>query len=253
MCSILIFGGTTEGRELAQFCHRQGIPAYISVATEYGERLLDGSEYVKIITGRKDNAAIGDFLEAHTIHLVIDATHPYAREVSRNISQACQGSDVRYLRVLRQGGERVESGRYFDSLDQAVDYLNTTDTGRILVTTGSKELQKLCRLKDYGKRCVIRVLPADGIVEQCEALGFDRAQIIAEQGPFSKEQNERQLRAFNAACLLTKDSGRAGGFEDKVNAARECGAELLIIKRPEETGISLDEAMQILLTENSHE
>lgn len=253
MCKILIFGGTTEGRELAAFCNENQIHAYVSVATEYGGELLGRSEFLHILTGRKDEGEIAGFIVEHGIRLVLDATHPYAVEVGKNIAAACERCAVRYVRILRESSDFEEYGHYFDDINTLVDYLNHSPEGNILLTTGSKDLARFCGIAHYAEHCIVRVLPAEGIVERCAALGFDRENIIAEKGPFSEAQNRAHLRKYGAKYLVTKESGSAGGFADKANAAKQCGAALLVLKRPVESGISLKEAKQILMAEGANE
>lgn len=246
MCKILIFGGTTEGRRLAEFCSENQIHAYMSVATEYGGELLGQSDFLHILTGRRDAVEIADFITEHGIRLVLDATHPYAVEVGKNIAAACEQCGVKNIRILRESSDWEEYGHYFEDIPSLVDYLNLSPNGTVLITTGSKDLKQFCRIENYAERCMVRVLPAKGIVEKCAALGFSEENIIAEKGPFSEAQNIAHLRKFGAKYLVTKESGRAGGFGEKVSAAKQCGADLLVIRRPQESGISPEEAERIL-------
>ena len=87
---ILIFAGTTEGRMLAQYASQNGIGCYVSTATEYGKSILEGLEGVECISGRMDQKKMETFIGEHGIRLVIDATHPFAVEVSENIKAACE-------------------------------------------------------------------------------------------------------------------------------------------------------------------
>ncbi len=240
MCETLIFGGTTEGRALAELCAKNGIPAFVCVTTDYGASLLRG---VKVLTGRMTEAEMLEFITKNHISLVLDATHPYAREATANIRRACESAGTRLLRVLREwSGE--EWGRYFDDMSGIISYLAETD-GNVLVTTGSKELAAFCALKDYRARCAVRVLPSGA--GRCAELGFDPRRVIAAAGPFTKEQNAAHIKKFAARFIVTKDSGAAGGFGEKLAAAREHGAEALILRRPAEDGVSLAEAEKILL------
>ncbi len=240
MCSILIFGGTAEGRELAEFCAERNIPVCVSVATDYGAALLSG---VKVLTGRLSAAEMLKLITENGFELVIDATHPFAREVTANIRRACEGAGARLLRVLREkdcGG----GGKYFDGMDDLIGYLSETD-GNLLITTGSKELGGFCALDSYSKRCAVRVLPVGEA--RCLELGFAPERVIAAKGPFTKEQNVEHMKKFGVRYLVTKDSGKAGGLGEKLAAAKELGVTALILKRPEENGFSVDKAKQIIL------
>lgn len=239
---LLLFAGTTEGRLLAAFCAEQGIGAFVSVATGYGAGLLPVSPHLIPLTGRLDAQGIGALLAAHPIRLVVDATHPFAQAATGNIRAACRAAGRAYVRVLRQDTPRPP-GRYFPDLPALTGYLSAT-VGDILLTTGSKDLEAFCRIPGFARRCTVRVLPAPGAVERCRALGFSPARILAAKGPFSVEENLRHLGG--AAFLVTKESGPAGGFGEKAQAARQAGAELVVLARPPEQGLSLGETMDLL-------
>ena len=276
MCKIWIFGGTTEGRLLAEYCSREKIEAWVSVASEYGEELLQeelmesgnagnpdlnhntclakknlktvqASSVIKVLRGRMDRYQMEEFIRNQGIHLVIDATHPHARLVSEEIQEACGRTGVRLERCLRAGGEQNKARDWVevDSIQEAVSFLSSV-SGVIFATTGSKELEALCQIPDYQKRVYARVLPTSNVLKKCEKLGITGSHLIAMQGPFSTEMNTLFLRQTKAEWLLTKDSGRAGGFQEKVEAARENGTRVVVIRRPEEDGISLEEAMEVL-------
>jgi len=117
-----------------------------------------------------------------------------------------------------------------------------------LVTTGSKELKKYTALTDYKNRVYARVLSTAEVAAACKEIGFEGKNLICMQGPFSEELNYAMLKQLNAAYLVTKCSGAAGGFEEKCEAALRAGAKLIMIGRPEkeEQGISLKEAVLML-------
>ncbi len=252
MCKLMIFGGTTEGRLLAEFCIANKINAYISVATEYGAKLLNNSCFLHILRGKMTSDEMADFIKKNHVKTVIDATHPYAVEVSKNIEKACQELGVCRYRVKRDCGTYCSTAIYFDNAELLAEYLDKTE-GNILITTGSKELSKFCKIENYSKRCVVRVLPTDKIIDECEKMGFCKDNVISEKGLFSEQQNIAHINKYSISYLVTKESGKEGGFENKVNAAEKCGVKLLIIRRPEENGISLEEVQQILLLENYNE
>jgi precorrin-6A/cobalt-precorrin-6A reductase len=114
-------------------------------------------------------------------------------------------------------------------------------SGNILLTTGSKELDAFA-LPQLIERCVPRVLPAAESIEKCLGLGFLPAKTICMQGPFSLEMNIATIRQYDIQIVVTKLTGDAGGFFEKVQAAQECGCELIVIGRPtDESGYSFDE------------
>lgn len=132
-----------------------------------------------------------------------------------------------------------------DSVRQAVSYLKRT-TGNILITTGSKELHLYTEIEDYRQRCFARVLSTREAVEKSVDLGFEGRHLIAMQGPFSAEMNLALLKQTEASWFVTKESGTAGGFEEKLKAARLARAVPVIVGRPDETGESLETVKKMI-------
>lgn len=268
---ILIFAGTTEGRALAEYASVHSIRCYVSVATGYGKSLLKHLKNITILTGRMDEKEIEYFIEENDIRMVIDATHPFAREATENIKTACERaaqSKIRYVRCVRPFEHRYVSGQtapmaetedsltgekgvqngkivYMDSVQGAVEYLKKT-TGNILIATGSKELRLYTEIENYRERCFARVLSTEPAVRESVRLGFEGSHLFAMQGPFASDMNLAMLRQTKAAYFVTKETGKAGGFEDKAEAAEMAGAVLVVIGRPKETGESVETVKKMI-------
>ncbi len=244
MCELLIFGGTTEGRELAEYCCEKGITAAVCVATEYGGELLPKSRFIEIIVGRLDSEGMEKLAEKLGCKKVIDATHPYAEEVTANVKAACENKNLPYYRLLRSASAS-KGYRSVKDMDELIEILNSSDK-KVLSTLGSKELPKLIQMKNYRERLWVRVLPNEDIIGQCEGLGIEKSRVIAEKGPFSTERNVEHIRGCGAEILVTKESGKTGGFPEKLEAAEICGIEAVVIERPVESGCTLDEVKKII-------
>ena len=123
--------------------------------------------------------------------------------------------------------------------------------GRVLLTTGSKELAPYTRVPDFAERFFVRVLPLPGAITKCIDAGFSPSHVIGMQGPFTRELNEAMLRQVGAQWLVTKDSGTVGGTAEKLAAARAVGARCIVVTRPAEGGgaLSLREVEDALLRE----
>ncbi|MDY4970640.1 MAG: precorrin-6A reductase [Lachnospiraceae bacterium] len=252
MYKVLVFAGTIEGRSTAEYLAGAGVPVLVSVATEYGASLMKESDCLQISSRRLDEAEMAGLIQADGCELVIDATHPYAAEVSVNIRRACEKTGKEYIRLLRASEETLVSGGQegcciaMDSMQEAVEYLKQTE-GRVLITTGSKDLAAYTEIPDFAERLYPRFLPAPGAVEKCLELGYRQKNLICMQGPFSVEMNKAMLKQTGASWMVTKESGKAGGFVDKVKAAREAGARLLVIGRPVvENGLSGEQVCALL-------
>lgn len=242
---VIVFGGTTEGRILAEKLYQHKKLICVCVATEYGESFLSHKEVVRV--GRMDGAEMKEFFQEKNPTLVIDATHPYATEVTRNIKEACEHCSVSYVRVEREQEDyELENSYSFTDLSAMIDWVNEEE-GIVFSTLGVKEVEALTAISDYQNRLFVRVLPVDSSLELCDAAGIERSHVIAEKGPFSYEQNVAMLQSTKAGILLTKDSGKAGGYAEKVRAAKDCQVKLGILVRPEELEGVNSYSMQSLL------
>lgn len=246
---FLIFAGTKEGRELAGFLNERKIPAVVCVATEYGEELIEYMPYIQVRTGRMEQAEMEEFIRETEPLAVIDATHPYADIVTKNISAACAGVGSEYFRLLRDGAdlEKIPGLKVFTDSESAAAWLNDR-SGTILFTTGMKELPVFAQTIEDKERIYARVLLQEEVFEEMERYGLSKKQMICMQGPFSREMNVATLKMIHADYLVTKESGKAGGFAEKVDAAREAGAVCVVIKRPvKEEGYSPEEIQKLVL------
>ena len=248
MCKVIVFAGTTEGREIAEFLERRQIPGHICVATEYGEQLLPESPVLEISHQRLDLEEMKVLFQEKDPDMVVDATHPYAAQVTENIRKACEETGKEYVRILRENQEMQKEGDWIfaDSVEEAVELLSHTE-GNILATTGSKEAAKYTKLENYQERVFLRVLSLPKVALGCSKQGFQGKNLICMQGPFSKELNAAMIRQLDCKYLVTKMSGDVGGFQDKMDAARECGCIPVVIGRPlKEKGISVNQCRRLL-------
>ena len=171
MSKVLIFSGTTEGRELAEILAKSGIECYVCVATEYGERVMEENELIHIERGRLDEEGMKKLYDSVGCQVIVDATHPYASLVTDTIKKSIASKDIEYLRLLRPDRGNGGSLIYADPDECAKALLDTK--GNILLTTGSKELdlrgQTHLRIGRFGGTEVTNVmlaqvgLPADSV------------------------------------------------------------------------------------------
>lgn len=238
---IVIFSGTTEGRELSLRLAKAGAAVTVCVATAYGEEEQPAHPGVRTLVGpltpEEKQTLLRDAL------LCVDATHPYATHVTGSIRAACDDANVPYYRLLRPASE-LEDAVVVSDAAAAAAWLGKR-AGNVLLTTGAKELSAFAGLDP--ERLYPRVLPSHAALEACEALSVPHRNIIAMQGPFSRELNEAILRQYSIRFLVTKDGGAPGGFSEKAEAAKRCGVTLLVLRRPEETGMGFDAVLALCL------
>lgn len=254
MKKIVIFAGTTEGRRLSEILADAGITHTVCVATEYGEIVMreqtdaetaraKGQPLVSLHRGRMDREQMEEFLRNEGYEIVVDATHPYARVVTENIQSAVNTLKTTeretqfpiYLRLEREISETPEaedpvvSIRYFESNADCAKALENTE-GNILLTTGSKELATYCASGRLHDRLYVRILPGRESLELCMEQGIKGRQILALQGPFSTEMNAAILKQYDIRHMVTKNSGRTGGYQEKLEAAKMLGIPVYVIQ-----------------------
>ena len=244
MSSILIFAGTTEGRKLSETLSKSAIKHDICVATDYGREVLDENPYMNVHTGRMDYDMMLEFIKEGDFSLVVDATHPYALEVTSNIIKAAKEVGLEYVRLKRDS--KTESGeniRYYESVSECANALKETE-GNILLTTGSKELPEFC-IEGVKERIYARVIPQMESLRICEENDIKGKQIIAMQGPFNVTLNAALMKQYNIRNLVTKCSGTFGGYEDKIDAANMLGVNVFVISpKQTEDGESFNDVLK---------
>lgn len=246
MYRICIFAGTTEGRKLVELLRNQNILVTACVATEYGETLMQSADNLTVSAKRLTRDEMVDLFEKNKYDMVIDATHPYALEVTENIEYASNNTNTEYVRLLRDNSKMSADTVFVSDIAEAVEYLNTKD-GHIFLTTGSKELSKYIGIRDFSERVYARVLPVQSSLDACKNAGLKPSHIIAMQGPFSEQINIAMLESVSAKYLVTKDGGDAGGFDAKLKAAQKTGVQMIVIGRPiQKEGLSFSETVDML-------
>ncbi|MBE6029516.1 MAG: precorrin-6A reductase [Clostridiales bacterium] len=240
---IVIFGGTSEGRELSNELAKAGAEVLVSVASDYGAEEQGTAEGVTVAQGAKDEEEIRQMISG--ADMVVDATHPFAVIVTDNIRSAAEKAGVERLRLLRDESptEGEADIRYAADPCEAARIAGEIG-GRVLLTTGSKDLGIYAEVID-PELLYPRVLPLVSSIEACEEAGIPHRNIIAVQGPFSEELNKAVIRDYKTEVMITKDSGAAGGFPEKIRAAHECRIPIIVIARPEEDGLSFDEILAV--------
>lgn len=236
---VVIFSGTTEGRELSHAVAALGIEATVCVATELGAEEQGRTPGITVCTGRLDADAMAALLQGAA--LCVDATHPYATEATRNICAAAAAVGVEYHRLLRPASDLPTGSVVLQTAAQAAAYL-AGKPGNILLATGAKELPAFAPLDPA--RLYPRVLPTLAGITACETAGIPHRNIIAMQGPFTRELNVAVMHQFHIAYMVTKDGGAAGGFAEKAQAAAQCGVQLIVLCRPEEQGETAETILQ---------
>lgn len=244
---ILVFGGTAEGRLLSEWLSARGTCQVVSCsATEYGGELVEDLPRVCALVGPLSDQEKESLVNEHGFACIVDATHPFATHVSESVARLAGAHGIPLLRIVREEQE-------FEGVVLARDVAQAARLaaglpGKVLLTTGTNDLAAFAEaISDFKERVFARVLPVPESVAHARELGLPAGHIVAMQGPFSQAFNEALLRELGIGVLVTKASGAAGGFAEKVLAAQRCGVQAVVIGRPkDEDGFTLDEAKREL-------
>ncbi len=238
----LVFGGTAEGRELACALAERGIDVCASVATEAGVRAMPPEgEHLSIRCGALPHDEMVALMAGFDV--VVDATHPYARDISEHVARSAGEAGIPLIRVVRPPSD-TGGCTVVPSIEEAVRVAG--DAGNVLATTGSRQIAVYAALPDFENRLFARVLDDESSIRVCLEAGIPRSHILAKSGPFSREENLADIDACHAAVLVTKDSGETGGYPEKLAACRERGIEMIVIERPHEEGVGVTEALEMI-------
>ncbi len=248
---IFLMAGTEDGRKLAEFLLNKGFEVTASVVSEYGKKLLEQYSGISINNKKLDAAELTEILKVGKFDALVDSSHPYALNATRNALDACANINLPYVRFEREIGDfGALNAFHVESYEQAA--IKAAELGKnIFLTTGSRNLKIFV---DLLKNCNItaRVLPTAEVLAECEKLGLTPKQIIAMQGPFSTEMNVEMFKHAQAEVIVTKDGGKIGGIDTKIAAAQILKIPVVIIDRPKifypKVAATFEEVLNFLLS-----
>lgn len=231
---VIVIAGTTEAREVIEEQLKEKKKILASVATELGAQMLESYD-IDVHIGRMDEEGFVRFFADNPCGKVIDASHPFARVVTETVRRAAGTAGIPYERHGRSALAYDYAGIVpVADAAEAAGYLNTVE-GNVLLTTGVNTAAVYAgQVRDAARRLYIRVLDTPASYEGCKKAGYPDDHVFGQMPPYTVEDNLRMIRQTNAAVLVTKDSGKTGGVDVKVEACRQAGIPCVLIRRPEE-------------------
>jgi precorrin-6A/cobalt-precorrin-6A reductase len=230
---IMVLYGIGESRLLIESLKNEGYGVVAVTRTDYGGSLAGISGADAVVAVPPEPGRIGGIIEELGVRLVVDATHPFASQLSAVTRDICLSKGIRYLRFGRGETHLPASPlihraySWEEAAERAASYGDT-----VFLTTGSNNLEIFLRhpgLKE--KRIVIRVIPDHRVIKKCQDLGVSPRDMVAMQGPFSVKLNKALFQAYRAGVVVTRDGGPSGGTLNKVKAATDLGIPVVMIQR----------------------
>ncbi|MGC8775162.1 MAG: cobalt-precorrin-5B (C(1))-methyltransferase CbiD [Chlorobaculum sp.] len=227
---ILLFGGTTEGRQAAALLDRLGLSFIYSTKTRVEPFATACGEFRH---GALDEVALSELVSSSGVRLVIDAAHPFAARLHRSLFEVCQRLAVRLIRFDRPLVDFPD----FEGLHSVADFtealalLDRLNPAKLLALTG---VQSTAPLRPWWERhdMLLRILPTQASMELARREGIPEAQLLPMNPDGSDEALEKLVRKHGVDCLLAKESGESGFFSLKLRVAERCAIPLIVIRRP---------------------
>ncbi|HEY8804068.1 MAG TPA: cobalt-precorrin-6A reductase [Clostridium sp.] len=225
--------GTSEGKNILSGLNKFTEDIFISTATAYGAELLKDYKYKVFNEKPLDLVGLMQVIKRYDIKILIDASHPYALEITGNAIEACKVYGIQYVRYERPPVlEKFKDNKnviVVEDYDSLYTHLKTVK-GTILNTTGSRNIDKIL---DYNlkNRVIHRVLPSVKVLDEILELGVKVDDIVAMKGPVGYELNCGFIKEYKARAIIMKDSGVQGGTYDKIKAAIDNNITVFIIGR----------------------
>ncbi|TIO77993.1 MAG: cobalt-precorrin-6A reductase [Mesorhizobium sp.] len=221
---ILILGGTTEARQLAgKLARRKDFSVTLSLAGRTESPVAQG---VPVRVGGFGGAeGLAVYLSEEHVHLLIDATHPYAARISANAAEAAKQTGVPIIALRRPGWEPVAGDRwtFVDGVAEAAKALGMAPR-RVLLAIGRQEAGafEAAPQHHYLIRSVDPVEPK---------LAVPDAVYLLARGPFPEADERALLEKHGIDAVVSKNSGGDATY-GKLAAARALGIEVIIVRRP---------------------
>jgi len=229
-----VISGTREGREITSLLISKGCEVLSATVVNHGARLILHNNLMENTGEYTTRDAFSRVFKTYPFRLIVDASHPYPEGVSKLAGEFSGKRDIPYFRFVREEVKLPENPLLFAVYSWEEAARKAAEMGdTIFLTTGSFNLEEfLCHPDMAGKRVVVRVLPDPQVIAKVRSLGLPSRNIVAMQGPFSREMNRATFKMYGASVVVTKESGRAGGTDNKISVALKLKIPVVVIKRP---------------------
>ena len=231
---VWLIGGTSDSVAIAKILVVNNISFVVSIATQAAIDLYGDGTKVKI--GCMEREAMQCFCQQEKIKTVIDASHPYAVEVSSNAIALTSQLNIPYLRYERSSCSKTNSISN-NSLVTELESFETLLSGdylkeqNVLLTVGCKALPRFIAWQGRAT-LYARVLPKLESLTIAKNAGFKSDRLIAIRPPLGFALEKALWQQWNISLVITKASGKAGGEDIKRQVAAELNIPLIIITRP---------------------
>jgi cobalt-precorrin-5B (C1)-methyltransferase len=222
---ILVFGGTTEGRMAAKVLEESGATYYYSTRSDLQDiQLVHGYH----VTGAMEVPEMVAFCQEHDIRLIVDAAHPFAVNLHRNVVDLAGQIGVPVIRYDRIYPPHDEEFVWCKDYNDAISQLEAHGINRLLALTGVNTIGPM-RAFWQQQECWYRILNRDESLDKVQKAGFPADHLVY----YEKDDTAALIQQLSPQAIITKESGMSGGFDEKVHAAQQAGIKVFVVERPE--------------------
>ena len=222
---ILVFGGTTEGRVAAKVLDESGASYWYSTRSDTQDiQLVHGNH----ISGAMEVPEMAAYCQGHDIRLIVDAAHPFAVNLHRNVVNLAERISVPVVRYDRIYPPHDKNLVWCKDYDDAISRLEAHGITKLLALTGVNTINRL-RLYWQDHECWFRILKRDESQSEAQKTGFPADHLVY----YEQDDTASLIERLQPQAILTKESGMSGGFDEKVEAARQAGVKVFVVERPE--------------------
>ncbi len=226
--SLLIFGGTTEGRLAVDVCEQAGKPFYYSTKGDLQKVDMHNGVH---ITGAMTADDIVAFCKEHKVGCIVDAAHPFAENLHKTIDEARKVLSINVIRLQRVFPEHIKGVEYCSDYDDAINKIREAKVEKLLALTGANTIKKLRQTK-----AIFRILNRPESISLAKVAGLSENQLIFYNESLeipSIEDEKKVMSEVGCDSIITKESGESGGFEVKVKVAFELGLKVFVVEHPQ--------------------
>lgn len=222
---VLVFGGTTEGRKAVEVLEEAGTPYYYStrgseqeVELVHGIRLTGGMEVPEMIACCRE----------HGIRLLVDAAHPFAEDLHRNLlflAKHISAPIIRYDRIYPPHDDRIV---WCKDYQDAIRQMESCGIKRLLALTG---VNTIGAFKSFWEKheCWCRILNRSVSHILARKSQFPEDHLVYYEG----DETSELISRLHPDAIITKESGISGGFCEKVEIAQQAGIKVFAVERPQ--------------------
>jgi precorrin-6A/cobalt-precorrin-6A reductase len=232
--NVMVMAGTKDATNIInKLSSTKKFNILATTTTPYGADLAKAAGADKVISKGLTLEELVEVIKANSIDILVDATHPFAANATRNAIQSSKIIGIQYLRFERPGENFKENNLIHEvpSFEEAALKAKELTKGRVLHLAGVSTLKPVIEEID-SPRLFARVLPSIDSIQKCIDMGLKQGNIIAMQGVFSKNFNKALFDEYDISIIITKESGETGGTLSKISAALEFGIDVVLVTRP---------------------